>query len=121
MNKDHKLMAGLIPVILMLSIVLYISPDVSGLTTDIPIPLLNQTDNSSLTPSSNITSSENQIDPLDQNSQEIEAINDYGPTDPSDTDSGDGDYTEPTEPDETDEPTETDEPSEPDEPTETSE
>ncbi len=121
MNKDHKLMAGLIPVILMLSIVLYISPDASGLTTDIPIPLLNQTDNSSLTPSSNITSSENQIDPLDQNSQEIEAINDYGPTDPSDTDSGDGDYTEPSEPDETDEPTETDEPSEPDEPTETSE
>ena len=95
MNKDHKLMAGLIPIILMLSIVLYISPDASGLTTNIATPLLNQTDNSSLTPSSNISSSENQIDPLDQNSQEIDIINDYNPTDPSDTDSGDGDYTEP--------------------------
>jgi len=111
-------MAGLIPVILMLSIVLYISPDASGITTNIATPLLNQTDNSSLTPSSNISSSENQIDPLDQNSQEIDIINDYSPTDPSDTDSGDGDYTEPDDPEE---PTETDKPSEPDEPTETSE
>ena len=79
----------------MLSIVLYMSPDASGLTTNIVTPLLNQTDNSSLTPSSNISSSENQIDQLDQNSQEADVIDDYAPTDPSDSDSNDGDYTEP--------------------------
>ena len=111
-------MAGLIPVILILSIVLYMSPDASGLKTDIVTPLLNQTDNSSLTQSSNISSSENQIDQLDQNSQEMDVINDYAPTDPSDTDSNDGDYNEPTE---TDEPTVPDETSEPDESTETNE
>ncbi len=54
-------MAGLIPIILVLSIALYLFPDASGLKTEITAPILNQTDNSSLNQSS-LNTSETQAD-----------------------------------------------------------
>jgi len=76
MNKDYKLMALLIPIILVLSIVLYISPDASGLTTNIATPLLNQTDNSSLNQSStNSSPVATQINPIANQSSQGTSVN----------------------------------------------
>ena len=59
MNKDYKLMAVLIPIILILGLALYIFPDASGLKTDIATPLMNQTNNSSLNQTSSNQSNNN--------------------------------------------------------------
>jgi hypothetical protein len=103
MNKDYKLMAGLIPIILVLSIALYLFPDVSGLNTEIVAPILNQTDNSSLNQSLN--TSETQVDnPVTQNTQDTND-NYYTPPDNTDSDTDTGNTSEPSTPDDTTDPT----------------
>ena len=98
MNKDYKLMAGLIPIILVLSFALYLFPDASGLKTDITAPIINQTDNSSLNESSINSAPETQNDTLvTQNTQD--STNYYVPPDNTDTGSNtDNTTTEPTDP-----------------------
>jgi hypothetical protein len=105
MNKDYKLMAGLIPIILVLSIALYLFPDASGLNTEIIAPILNQTDNSSLNQSLN--TSETQVDnPVTQNTQDT-SDNYYTPPDNTDSDTDTGNTSEPSNPDDTTDPTNT--------------
>jgi len=79
MNKDYKLMALLIPIILILSFTLYIFPDASNQATNIATPL-NQINNTSSNQSSTNISSENTpVNPLiNQNSQGT-SINNYNP------------------------------------------
>ncbi len=81
MNKDYKLMAALIPIILILGLALYIFPNASGLKTDIASPLMNQTDNSTLNQTYNNTTIQNQPDSINtQNSQVATNTNNYYPT-----------------------------------------
>jgi hypothetical protein len=96
MNKDYKLMASLIPIILVLSIALYLFPDASGLKTDITAPIINQTDNSSLNESSINSAPETQNDTLgNQNTQDSSDY--YNPPDNTDTGSNtDNNTNEPT-------------------------
>ena len=56
MDKDQKLIAGLIPIILILSLTLYLFPESSGLTATIQAPLMNQTNHSVTTKVSNNSS-----------------------------------------------------------------
>jgi hypothetical protein len=106
MNKDYKLMAGLIPIILVLSIALYLFPNASGLNAEIAAPILNQTDNSSLNQSS-LNTSETQVDnPATQNSQDT-SDNYYTPPDNTDGNTDTGNTSEPSNPDDTTDPTNT--------------
>ena len=106
MNKDYKLMAMLIPIILILGGALYIFPDASGLKTDIATPLLEQTNNSSLNQTSNNSIVENQTNPINTQYSQVAANNNnyYSPTEPNDPgsssdNSSNNDPTNPTEPD----------------------
>lgn len=70
MNKDYKLMAALIPVILILSVTLYLFPDSSGISTQIQAPLLNQTNNTTVNQTTtNQTATDTQTQTNTQNSQ----------------------------------------------------
>ena len=106
MNKDYKLMAMLIPIILILGTALYIFPDASGLKTDIATPLLDQANNSSLNQSSNFSSIENQTNPINTQYSQVATNNNnyYSPTEPNDSgstsdNSSNTDPNNPTEPD----------------------
>jgi len=95
MNKDYKLMALLIPIILILSFTLYIFPYASSSTTNIATPLLNQIDNTPSNQSStNIPSENTPVNSLiNQNSQGTSTIynNNYNPpTNNANTGSNDG-------------------------------
>jgi hypothetical protein len=105
MNKDYKLMAGLIPIILVLSVALYLFPDASGLKTEIAAPILNQTDNSSLNQTSPNPVTETQSDAL--GTQYTQDTSDYNPPDNTNTGSDTGNTTEPADPDDTTDPTNT--------------
>ena len=99
-------MAGLIPIILVLSIALYLFPDASGLKTEIAAPILNQTDNSSLN-QSYLNTSETQTDnPVTQNTQDT-SDNYYTPPDNTDSDTDTGNTNETDNPDDTTDPTNT--------------
>jgi hypothetical protein len=100
MNKDYKLMAGLIPIILVLSIVLSLFPDASGLKTEITTPILSQTNNSSLNQSSDNTTYKTEVDSVGTQYTQDNTYNDYTPPDNTDTSSEDNN-TEPTNPDDT--------------------
>jgi hypothetical protein len=98
MNKDYKLMAGLIPIILVLSIALYLFPDASGLKNEMMGPILNQTDNSSLNQDFVNSTPETQTDTL--GAQNIQGNdNYYTPPDNTDTGNSDNTSTDPTNPD----------------------
>ena len=56
MDKDYKLIAILIPVILILSLAFYIIPGYSNIKTDIASPIINQTNNSSINESTSNSS-----------------------------------------------------------------
>jgi len=64
MNKEYKLMTALIPIILILSMALYLFPDSSGITTQLEAPLQNQTNNTTtnLTTTNNLTTPNTQTD-----------------------------------------------------------
>jgi hypothetical protein len=102
MNKDYKLMAVLIPIILVLSLALYLFPDASGLKTEIIAPILNQSDNSSLNQSSVNSTPVTQTDTL--GTQNTQGNDNYTPPDNTDTGNTDNTTNEPNNPDESEDP-----------------
>lgn len=87
MNKDYKLMAVLIPIILILGMGLYLFPDDSGLNTDIASPLMNQTNNSTINQTSDNTTLKNQSDSINTQDSQVATNTNYYPTN-NPTDSG---------------------------------
>lgn len=92
LNKDYKIMACLIPIILILSVVMYIFPDVTGINTDLAAPLLlNQTNNTTYdinTNNSTILKDQSQstnIQGSQYSSTDYSNNNNYQPNDSSDT------------------------------------
>lgn len=84
LNKDYKIMAGLIPIILILSVVLYIFPGATGINTNLAGPLLvNQSNNTT----SNLVTN-NSTSPLNQG-QSVNA-QDY-PSSPTDSSNNNND------------------------------
>lgn len=97
LNKDYKIMAGLIPIILILSVVLYIFPDVTGINTNLAAPLLiNQTNNTTSIVANNSTVPTNQdqsVNTQDSQSSSTDTSNNNNDqqsdtTDTSNTDTG---------------------------------
>ena len=72
MNKEYKIMTALIPIILILSITLYLFPGSSGITTQLEAPLLNQTNNTTTNVTTqNQTTSNTQTDTQSSQSTNI--------------------------------------------------
>ena len=94
MDKDHKLIAMLIPIILVLSLVLYVFPGYSNFKTDISSPIINQTNNSSINESStNSSSLENQNNQISQQGTQSN-YNNYPSNQNSNTNSNSGNSTD---------------------------
>ncbi len=72
MDTDYKLMAVLIPIILVLCTVFYMFPNTSGVNAEIASAMLDQTNNSSINQTVSNTTVKTQSNPVNnQNSQVI--------------------------------------------------